>query len=493
MSSTYGNRISELNDLLAQLPAAANDTINQNFSSLVKQYADLRQSAMNDLLDLMAKASASNLGTSSKWQARIARLRSDYKDAFARATSDVMLPPAHQLFWSNAFDSEETFFDTLSKIATPQRIDDLLQHQDNLSKLFGALQDTWTFLLSQNDGMKTDEMRAMDDLDKMVQELLAEMDDYWRKALDNSQRVADAIARKIDQLKSGLRNLLGEQLSAAVEAIVEIVKKWLIGENIKPEGTPDDIDGPAEAVLEQLKLMAEAAAEKARKYRETVHSYQDLVSKQKGSVLTMFNKTRQDVDQFLRSNGIAQAQGFLDQAKAGLDSWISSLPTSRQRDDGSAFRDDINRTLDLVFRRTKDLDDQFKSKFQGALLSPLSNETIETLSQQHLFKEVLDKIKDRDLPEKLANIQEELPEQVIKIDDKLRELVESVSEMSELPDEARDAAREMTGGFRDYLRDRIKSQVEMLLPIIDELKKEMIPANLDQDLNREELMNMLGS
>jgi hypothetical protein len=239
--------------------------------------------------------------------------------------------------------------------------------------------------------------------------------------------------------------------------------------------------------------MAEAAAEKARKYRETVHSYQDLVSKQKGSVLTMFNKTRQDVDQFLRSNGIAQAQTFLDQAKAGLDSWISSLPTSRQRDDGSAFRDDVNRTLDLVFKRTKDLDDQFKSKFQGALLSPLSNETIETLSQQHLFKEFLDKIKDRDLPHRLANIQEELPEQVIKIDDKLRELVESVSGMSELPDEARDAAREMTSGFRDYLRDRIKSQVEMLLPIIDELKKEMIPANLDQDLNREELMNMLGS
>ncbi|HXS75242.1 MAG TPA: hypothetical protein VN753_03620 [Terracidiphilus sp.] len=493
MSSTYGNRISELNDLLSRIPAAANDTINQNFTSLVKQYADLRQSGMNDLLDIMAKASASNLGTQSKWQARITRLRSDYKDLFARASSDVMLPPAHQLFWSSNFDAEERFFNALSTIPTPQRIDDLLQHQDNLSKLFGALQDTWTFLLSQNEGMKTDEMRTMDDLDKMVQEVLSEMDDYWSKTLDNSQRVADAIARKMDQLKSGLRSFLGEKLSAVGAAIVEIVKKWFIDENIKPDGTPDDIDGPAEAVLEQLKLMAEAAAEKARKYRETVHSYQELVSKQKGSVLTMFNKTRQDVDQFLRSNGIAQAQSFLDQAKAGLDSWVSSLPTSRQRDDGSAFRDDINRTLDLVFRRTKDLDDQFKSRFQGALLSPLSNETIETLSQQHLFKELLDKIKDRDLPEKLANIQEELPEQVIKIDDKLRELVESVSGMSELPDEAREVAQEMTGGFRDYLRDRIKSQVEMLLPIIDELKKEMIPASLDQDLNREELENMLGS
>src|SRR6185503_8018903 len=331
MSSTYGNRISELNDLLSRIPAAANDTINQNFTSLVKQYADLRQSGMNDLLDIMAKASASNLGTQSKWQARITRLRSDYKDLFARASSDVMLPPAHQLFWSSNFDAEERFFNALSTIPTPQRIDDLLQHQDNLSKLFGALQDTWTFLLSQNEGMKTDEMRAMDDLDKMVQEVLSEMDDYWSKTLDNSQRVADAIARKMDQLKSGLRSFLGEKLSAVGAAIVEIVKKWFIDENIKPDGTPDDIDGPAEAVLEQLKLMAEAAAEKARKYRETVHSYQELVSKQKGSVLTMFNKTRQDVDQFLRSNGIAQAQSFLDQAKAGLDSWVSSLPTSRQR------------------------------------------------------------------------------------------------------------------------------------------------------------------
>lgn len=493
MSSTYGNRISELNDLLSQIPAAANDTINQNFSSLVKQYSDLRQSAMSDLVDLVGKASPSNLGTQSRWQSRITRLRSDYKDLFTSTSSDVMLPPAHQLFWSNALDSEEKFFDELSKSPTPQRLDDLLQHQDNLSKLFGALQDTWTFLLSQNDSIKSEEIRAIDDLDKMVQEVLSEMDDYWSKTLDNTQRVSDAISHKMDQVKSALVEFLGEKLSAVGGAAVEVVKKWFIDENLKPEGTPDDIDGPVEAVKEQLKLMAEAAAEKARQYRETVHSYQDLVSRQKGSVLTMFNKTRQDVDQFLRSNGLAQAQNFLDQAKAGLDSWISGLPTSRQRDDGAAFRDDINRTLDLVFKRTKDLDDQFKAKFQGALLSPLSNETLETLSQQFLFKERLDKIKDRNLPERLANIQEELPEQVIRIDDRLRELAESVSGISELPDDARDVAREMTGGFRDYLRERIKSQVETLLPIIDDLKKEMIPANLDQDLNREELKNMLGS
>src|SRR5205823_3229198 len=141
----------------------------------------------------------------------------------------------------------------------------------------------------------------------------------------------------------------------------EMTKKYFIDENIKPDGTPDDIDGPAQATIEYAKLMAEAATERARKYREMIKSYRDLVSRQKGSVLTMFNKTRQDVDQYLRSNGIGQAQTYLDQAKADFNNWISSLPTSRQRDDGATFRDDVNQKLDIVFKRTQDIDNQFKS------------------------------------------------------------------------------------------------------------------------------------
>jgi hypothetical protein len=187
-----------------------------------------------------------------------------------------------------------------------------------------------------------------------------------------------------------------------------------------------------------------------------------------------------------------QAQTYLDQARASLESWISGLPTQRQRDDGAAFRDCVDEKLGIVFRRTRDLDNQFKAKFQGALLSPLSNETFETLAQHYLFKEQLDKIKDRALPEKLKDIQEQLPEQVIKIDDKLRALVESVSSTDGVPDEIRDVARRMTEEFRAYLRDRIKNQIESLLPIIDELKRLMIPSNLDQDLNRQELESMLN-
>jgi hypothetical protein len=164
---------------------------------LVKQYGELRQAALGDLVDIMSKASPSNMGTQSKWQSRISQARGEYKDLFGKAAGNLMLPPAHQLFWSSALDAEEKFFDVLSKAPTPQRMDDLLQHQDNLSKLLGALQDTWTFLLSQNENLKTDEMRTIEDLDKMAQEILAQLDDYWSKTLDDARKVTMRLEERL--------------------------------------------------------------------------------------------------------------------------------------------------------------------------------------------------------------------------------------------------------------------------------------------------------
>ncbi|MGC1299981.1 MAG: hypothetical protein WA869_33565, partial [Alloacidobacterium sp.] len=130
--------------------------------------------------------------------------------------------------------------------------------------------------------------------------------------------------------------------------------------------------------------------------------------------------------------------------------------------------------------------------FQGALLSPLSNETIETLAQHYMFKEQIDKIKDRDITKRIDEITEELPEQVIKIDESLRSLGESVSGVSGLPDDVRDLTKSMTKEFQEFLRGRIQSQVTSLLPALDDLKKLMTPSNLDEDINRKELESMLG-
>jgi len=90
MAATYDARINELRDLLAQCPAAADDRVNEGFNNLIKRYNEVRQSALDDLVDFMAKASISNLGTASKWQSRIERFRSDLNEAFANAARDVI-------------------------------------------------------------------------------------------------------------------------------------------------------------------------------------------------------------------------------------------------------------------------------------------------------------------------------------------------------------------------------------------------------------------
>jgi len=484
--SAFGYRINELRNLLAQLPAPANDRINQSFTECIDRYCELRQSALDDLVDYFAKASAGNLGTQSKWQSRISRLRSDHNNLFAGAARDLMLPPGHQLFWANALQAEERFFDALSSVNTPQLLDTLLQHQDGLSKLIGALQDTWTFLLSKNQGIQNDEMRALQQIDEMVQKTISDLDTAARAAFDNAVRAYEAMKRKAAELKQAIIDALG-RAAAPVEALWELLKK-LITDQIKPDGMPDDAEEPMKETLKQMELMVTALGERVRIYRQLLASYQELVNLEKGSVLTMFNKTREDINRYLSENDVSKARVWLDQAKGQLNDWVSGLPTTCQRDDGTLFREDIFKYLDNTWEITLDLNSKFRSQFQGAFLSPISNETVETLAQLYQFRQQLDRIKDRDAADKLADIRAQLPERVGKVEESLSAMDEPINA---LPSEIQDFARSRNKDFKDFVHERIKRQIELLLPAIDELKKVLTPSNLDSDFNRQELESML--
>jgi len=486
MSTTYGYRISELRDFLAQLPRAANDRINQNLSDCINRYADVRQRALDDLVDFLARASSSNLGTQAKWQSRISRLRSDYKDLFGNAVRDLVLPPAYQLFWSAALEAEERFFDSLSRATTPQLMDDLLKHQDDLSRLIGALSDSWTFLLSKNQGIQNDEMRALQDMDQMVQGVIAEMDSSARAIVDNAGRAVDAMKRKAEALKEKIKDALG-RAAGAVDVALEFLKK-LVMDEIKPDGFPDEAEGPMEAVLKDMELRLAALAERMRIYRSLLATYKDLLNLQKGSVLTVFNKTRDEVNRYLSANNVSQARVWLDQAKGQIADWVSNLPTSRQRDDGASFRDDIYRQLDSTWKITQDLDSKFRGQFQGAFLSPISNETVERLAQNYLFREQLGKIRDRDAASKLNDYRDRLPDQMKNIEESLRSFDNPIET---LPSEVQDLAKSRNRYFQEYVHDRIKRQMELLLPAIADLKTLLTPSNLEADFSRQDLESML--
>src|SRR5262245_64738382 len=98
--ATYGARPVELRDLLTQAGAGADERVRTALSQCIDRYTDLRQRALDDLVDIITKASAGNLGTEARWDARVNALRTDYNRLFGDSVKDLMLPPPLQLFWS---------------------------------------------------------------------------------------------------------------------------------------------------------------------------------------------------------------------------------------------------------------------------------------------------------------------------------------------------------------------------------------------------------
>lgn len=480
--TTYGSRIDELRDLLAQLPAAANERVNAAFVELIDRYAALRQSALDDLVDFMAKAAATNPGTRQKWQTRIARFASDRDQLFANAARDLVLPAAHQLYWTTAQGSEREFTDTLLAVTTPQLMDELLQHQDGLNKLIGGLQDLWTFLLSENQGMQSDEMRALHEVDEMIQRIVAEMDTATRAVEDHCGRAIDAIKREADYFKQGIKDLFG----VASDLVIAALKKYLL-DKIKPTGFPGDAQGPMEVVLRDMTLKVEALGEYARRFRALADSYRTLMSAQKGYVLSRFNDSRQQVEGYLRDNNVDKAEGLLRQAKDQLSGWVSRLP-GRQAGDGANFFSDVNQYLDNTWTITKSLDEQFRCKFQGAFLGTVDDKTVETLAQADFYRNEVAKIRDRNALERINNYRRTLPEQLSRVEESLRAMDDPIDS---LPDEVKDMAKSMSREFRDYVHDQIKSRMEALAPNVEAMAKLVAPSNLDEEFNRNELTSML--
>jgi len=181
----------------------------------------------------------------------------------------------------------------------------------------------------------------------------------------------------------------------------------------------------------------------------------------------------------------------VDQADGQLQGWASALPTSGQRSDAALFRDDVFKKLEIVWSRTTDLDQQFKSQFQGAFLSPVSNETREKLGQRYIFQEQLRRVNDRNVVDVLNQIRDRLPEQMKSMEGGLDVLDDPMELLNNAPSEVRDLLASGNRNFRDFVHDRIKLQIDALLPAVDDLKRTLAPSNLGEDFGREELESML--
>ena len=264
--------------------------------------------------------------------------------------------------------------------------------------------------------------------------------------------------------------------------------KNFILDNIKPDGLPGDFDTQAEAAKRQMELAAQALVERVRLHRSLVQTYQGLVSIEKGGVLTMFKKTRDEVDGYIKTNDVAQARVWLDQAKCQLTDWVSGLPLARQQADAGSFRDEIHKHIDEDWKITEELDRRFRDQFQGVFLSPLSNETVETLAEKYLFEQQLRAITGLGGAAKLEEHRARLDAFVESMDKALQPMNDVVPI---LPPEVQELAALRNKEFRAFVRERIKRQMEALLQSIEDLKRMLEPSTVESDFSRAPLEQML--
>jgi hypothetical protein len=484
--ATYGARPGELRALLSPAAAGADERVRTALTQCVDRYVDLRQRALDDLVDIVTKASAGNLGTTARWDDRVVVIRTDYNRLFGDSVEELMLPPPLQLFWSTALQAEESFFEPLTALETPQFLDEILKHQDGLSKLIGELRDAWKFVLTADTALETDQLQAVRQIDQMVQEIIEDLDKWHKQLVDNAAKAAEAAKKKVEELKAQIKQQLGpagEWLETAIEAL----KQWVL-EQIKPDGMPGDMEIQLQATQQQLELAAAELVERTRLHRALVQTYRTLVSTERGGVLTMFNKTRDDVERYMKENNITKAHEWIQEARREFPDWISALPTASLRDDATAFQAEILRRVEENWKVTEELDKKFREEFVGVFASPLSNETIETLAERHLFEKQLEAITGRDADRKLLEhldrvraFRETFEAGLAPLDD-----IPPV-----MPEELRDLVSLRNKEFRAFVHDRIEHHMRALLHVIPDLYRIIEPSTLEEELGRRELEEML--
>jgi hypothetical protein len=145
--------------------------------------------------------------------------------------------------------------------------------------------------------------------------------------------------------------------------------------------------------------------------------------------------------------------------------------------------------LDADWKATEELDSRFRGQFSGIFGSPLGPDTIESLAETYLFRQQVEAIKGRKVPDRLREVRDRLPSDAeAKAEEGARRMEEAAGG---LPSEAQDLVRMKSREFRDYVRDQLRRQINALLPVIDEVSKLFDPSNLDRDFSRQELTDIL--
>lgn len=482
----YDKRIAELESLLKAAAPDEQDASRRALAECIRRYADLRSRALDSLVSLIKDSTIGTTGIQDRWQSLANQARADVDRHFGDSAKDVLMPAPLQTFWFAAVQFEREFFEKLTAVKTPQFVEDLLTHQGVLARMIDDLQTNWNDLLSAEKSLEGDQLRTIQELDRLVQELTREIEAQHRAVVaETTIQLQQKAKESAEHMKAKVKEAVGERATEIGATVLEIARKF-IKEQFSP--IPGELDVQIEAQKNRAQMYIEKLATFSRAYRERAEEYRRLMSIEKGGVLTMFKNTRAQVAEYEKNNNLVTAQIMRDESKRALSDWAGNT-VSAQKDDAAEFNGRIFDVIDRNWKVTEEIAKQFQSKFAGVFTAPLTSDTLETLTESYLFRQAIDSVNGRGTTAKIDEAQKAL---AASVSDTVEQAAQPLESMClDWPAELKEAAQLSNAEFRKYVHDRLKSQIDTSLQYLGELRILLDPPKVVADFSREELEAML--
>lgn len=354
----YTSRAAELNKEIDELQPKLNEDAVKRMRQAVSDYAALREACLDELVTIVSDQSESTRDTASRWTSRCDSMRGSIAQPFDNQIKSIAPPEALSaaLAWQGkAITDEDKFFSTLASINAASTRDYLVANQASLKEYAKTLDEKWKKITGEEDKLHADEQKAYAEMLDLVRKVVRELGDRHKTALEKirsaQQEATDFL--KIDKMADALLKVggvkiqtLGSVIKVAAQTVGFYNQIWLD-------------TNPA--------IMARMANIRA------------LIQAEKGGILPLFKETRKQVAEYWEKNGIDRAKNMVSGARSSLDSWLSSCPTSAQRDDAKRFYDEAYGAIEKHIKVVEDAASEFEKRWNGVFKGPLSSSVADDL------------------------------------------------------------------------------------------------------------------
>ncbi len=474
----YKERVAEI--LLELLNAAlgrSNDPLFAGLSDTVRKWGDQRQRVLDRLMTLAAKAQTEPADSlAQEWKVEIERTRSLLKLIFRLDTGGQKLPMWAQNWMLATLIAEDDFFNKLQMVQTIELVGKIRSEKMILDVMQDHLLKKWTMLNDLTAPFRTQQMQAIDEIEKIANAFLAEYESVWRKLAEK----AGGTYKKVDENLEKFREKTKDwPIKETVLAAIDVVASTF---NLNTEGLRDTISN----TITQAEMGAKLAVANNELTLQRVRFYKDNLRSQ-GFILGLFAEERRLVREYERTNGLDAAALYRDLAHDAVIRWASERATEGQKDDAEVIKAFLIAQVDTALATVTEADKLFRAKYSGLFLENPSEPTKEALTSETVFKQRITNFAALDIDDKLSRINERTNRIFEDVVDEAFETVER--SIADFPVEVSEVllvkSREMHAAVKAVLNEKLKAMIDSSAV----LGKRFDQSTLEEAFERRELVD----